>query len=52
MTRDDKSPVQKDEAWADESLRQQLKEIEREETPERLLLLAKELHTLLQSGNR
>ncbi|WP_164736645.1 hypothetical protein [Pararhodobacter zhoushanensis] len=50
MSEDDKATDAKADAQIDASLRKHLAEIEREETPERLLKLATELQRLLRQG--
>jgi len=50
MTRNDKLTVATTEAPIEASLRKQLEAIEREEAPERLLALARELQRLLRDS--
>jgi hypothetical protein len=52
MTKDEKSNLPQTDALIDTSLRKQLKAIEQEDAPERLLILAKELQRLLRESNQ
>lgn len=48
MTKDQQAPDQVQDMRLEHPLRRHLKEIEREQTPERLLVLARELQRLLR----
>ncbi|MEY8840726.1 hypothetical protein AB9K41_17020 [Cribrihabitans sp. XS_ASV171] len=50
MTKENEATIPRDEARIDDTLRQQLDAIAREDTPERLLVLARELQRLLREG--